>query len=62
MTAPQGAVFLRYASEDAQAAQQICAKLRAAGVEVWFGRLSSGCSKWSLHSSSSKELVRPFPP
>ena len=36
MTASQGAVFLSYASEDAQAAQRICAKLRAAGVEVWF--------------------------
>lgn len=32
MTASQGAVFLSYASEDAQATQQICAKLRAAGV------------------------------
>jgi TolB-like protein/Flp pilus assembly protein TadD len=36
---PQGghrAVFLSYASEDAQAAQGICAALRAAGIEVWF--------------------------
>src|ERR1700692_1204421 len=30
------AVFLSYASEDADAAQRICATLRAAGVEVWF--------------------------
>ena len=30
------AVFISYASEDAQAAQRICANLRAAGVEVWF--------------------------
>jgi cell division septation protein DedD len=30
------AVFLSYASEDADAAQRICASLRAAGIEVWF--------------------------
>jgi TolB-like protein/Flp pilus assembly protein TadD len=29
------AVFLSYASQDAQAAQRICDSLRAAGVEVW---------------------------
>jgi TolB-like protein/Tfp pilus assembly protein PilF len=33
---PTGAVFLSYASEDAQPAQRICAALRAAGIEVWF--------------------------
>jgi adenylate cyclase len=32
----QQAVFLSYASEDADAAQRICASLRAAGIEVWF--------------------------
>ncbi|MBI4626596.1 MAG: toll/interleukin-1 receptor domain-containing protein [Verrucomicrobia bacterium] len=31
-----GAVFLSYASQDADAARRICAALRAAGVEVWF--------------------------
>jgi adenylate cyclase len=30
------AVFLSYASQDAQAARHICEALRAAGVEVWF--------------------------
>jgi DNA-binding CsgD family transcriptional regulator len=30
------AVFLSYASEDADAAQLICTALRAAGIEVWF--------------------------
>jgi len=30
------AVFLSYASQDADAAQRVCAALRAAGVEVWF--------------------------
>jgi TolB-like protein/tetratricopeptide (TPR) repeat protein len=32
---PAGAVFLSYASQDAEAAQRICAALRAAGIEVW---------------------------
>src|SRR6516162_2226777 len=31
-----GAVFLSYASQDAEAAKCICAALRAAGIEVWF--------------------------
>jgi hypothetical protein len=31
------AVFLSYASEDAVAAEKICAALRSAGIEVWFG-------------------------
>ncbi len=30
------AVFLSYASQDAEAAMRICSALRAAGVEVWF--------------------------
>jgi TolB-like protein len=30
------AVFLSYASQDAQAAQNLCNALRAAGIEVWF--------------------------
>ncbi len=32
------AVFLSYASQDAEAAKKICDALRAAGVEVWFDR------------------------
>lgn len=32
------AVFLSYASEDADAAARICEALRAAGVEVWFDK------------------------
>ncbi len=35
---PAGAVFLSYASQDADAAARICEALRAAGVEVWFDR------------------------
>src|SRR3954466_6630967 len=30
------AVFLSYASQDAEAARRICDTLRAVGVEVWF--------------------------
>ena len=33
---PTGAVFLSYASQDAESALRICAALRAAGIEVWF--------------------------
>ena len=36
VTESNRAVFLSYASEDAAAAQRICAALRAAGIEVWF--------------------------
>jgi hypothetical protein len=33
---PIGAVFLSYASQDAEAARRICEALRAGGIEVWF--------------------------
>ena len=36
MTEVSHAVFLSYASQDAQAAHRICEALRAAGIEVWF--------------------------
>ena len=36
VTEPSHAVFLSYASQDAEAAQKICEALRAAGIEVWF--------------------------
>ena len=32
------AVFLSYASQDAEAARRICEALRAGGIEVWFDR------------------------
>jgi TolB-like protein/tetratricopeptide (TPR) repeat protein len=35
-SAPAGAVFLSYASQDAEAAKRICEALSAAGIEVWF--------------------------
>src|ERR1043166_4104376 len=36
MSEPGKAVFLSYASQDAEAATKICDALRAAGIEVWF--------------------------
>jgi TIR domain len=38
VTEPSHAVFLSYASQDAEAAQKICDALRAAGIEVWFDK------------------------
>jgi hypothetical protein len=35
LTEPSHAVFLSYASQDAEAAQKICSALRAAGIEVF---------------------------
>jgi TolB-like protein len=37
-TTPTAAVFLSYASQDAEAAARVCNALRAAGIEVWFDR------------------------
>jgi TIR domain len=36
VTDPGKAVFLSYASQDAEAAQHLCNALRAAGIEAWF--------------------------
>jgi hypothetical protein len=36
MSAPSRAVFLSYASQDAEAVARLCEALRATGVEVWF--------------------------
>ena len=36
MSQPARAVFLSYASQDAEAARSICEALRSAGIEVWF--------------------------
>ena len=38
MAEPSKAVFLSYASQDAEAAVRVCDALRAAGIEVWFDR------------------------
>jgi TolB-like protein/tetratricopeptide (TPR) repeat protein len=36
LTEPSRAVFLSYASQDADAARRICEALRSSGIEVWF--------------------------
>jgi len=36
VSAPMGAVFLSYASQDGEAAERICEALRSAAIEVWF--------------------------
>ena len=38
MNSTSRAVFISYASQDAEAANRICEALRAAGIEVWFDR------------------------
>src|SRR5262245_58096566 len=46
---PSGAVFLSYASQDADAAARICQALRVAGVEVWLDRSElRGGDAWDL--------------
>lgn len=54
---PTGAVFLSYASEDAEAAERIATALRAADVEVWFDRRElrggSRCSAAGLDATGS---------
>jgi len=47
VTEPSKAVFLSYASQDGSAAAQICAALRAAGIEVWFDQSAlKGGDSW----------------
>jgi hypothetical protein len=36
MSAGSRAIFLSYASQDAEPARRMCEALRAAGLEVWF--------------------------
>src|SRR5689334_5216742 len=38
MNPPPKAVFLSYASQDAEAVGRICTALREAGIEVWFDK------------------------
>ena len=59
---PMVAVFLSYASQDAQAVQKICEALRVAGVEVWFDqaelRGGTGCVQ-PLAPSAKPERLQP---
>jgi len=38
MPGVSNAVFVSYASQDAEVAQRICEALRGAGIEVWFDK------------------------
>jgi TIR domain len=51
------AVFLSYASQDAEAARRLCEALRAAGIEVWFDRseLRGGDAVISAHTEARSE-------
>ena len=48
------AVFLSYASQDAEKVQRIAEALRAAGVEVWFLRAARTVSGFEFGVSSSE--------
>jgi TIR domain len=50
MTEPTNAVFLSYASQDAEAARRIADTLRAAGIQIWFNqRELRGGDVWDRH-------------
>ena len=50
MSESRNAVFLSYASQDAEAAQRICETLRATGIEVWFDKSElRGGEAWDRH-------------
>ena len=50
MSEASKAIFLSYASQDAEAARCICEALRAVGVEVWFDQSELRASWASLQS------------
>lgn len=54
------AVFLSYASQDAEAAKKICDALRAAGVEVWFDQseLVGGATRGTRRSAGRSARAR----
>ena len=50
MSEPIKAIFLSYASQDAEAAKRICDVLRTAGIEVWFDQSElRGGDSWDRH-------------
>ena len=59
MTVSTQAVFLSYASEDAEAAARICDALRAAGVKVWFDKSElRGGDAWDLPNQEANPRLR----
>jgi len=53
------AVFLSYASQDAEAAARICSTLRNAGIEVWFDQneLRGGVA-WDFRNQETDQELR----
>jgi hypothetical protein len=62
VSTPAGAVFLNYASQDAEAAQKICDAFRAAGIEVWFDKSEamSGIARSASRSQPPFVHIRHF--
>ena len=59
MTEPSHAVFLSYASQDAEAAQKICEALRAAGIEVFLDQSGlRGGDVWIRRSGARSTTAR----
>jgi TolB-like protein/Flp pilus assembly protein TadD len=56
VTEPARAVFISYASEDAEAAQKICEAMGAAGIEVWFDK--SGLRGGDAWDQSIRKQIR----
>jgi hypothetical protein len=57
-----GAIFLSYASEDAEAAQRICEALRSAGLEVWFDQSELRARRQGQHRLPAASGARDLPP
>ena len=56
-------MFLSYASQDAEAAQRICAALRGAGIEVWFDQSElRGGDAWDRQIREQIHACRLFVP
>jgi TolB-like protein len=63
MTEPSRAVFLSYASQDAEAAAALCQALRDAGVEVWFDQTElRGGDAWDQSIRRQIKACRLFIP
>jgi hypothetical protein len=55
-SAPQGAVFLSSASQDAEEARRIADALRTSGVEVWFDQSGLvGGDAWDAKCSPTNQ-------
>jgi hypothetical protein len=60
---PTHAIFLSYASQDAEAARRICEALRGAGVEVWFDQSElRGGEAWDVSIRRQIKSCRLFLP